>query len=234
MRRLGLFFLLSVMTVFGAIVSMEQAVCLKAPAEEAAVHRSITLTLHAPPKPAKKAVPKPQPEPKKPVKAEPKPVQKKVSSKPKPQPKPKPVPKPVKAAEPEPEAKPLPKPPEEVPQQPQPTPAVTDTPEPPPQRSSAVMKALEDYYSRLYRRISENRRYPAQARRFGIEGEVGVAFEIDDSGRIVDSLLLEPSGSRLLDREAIQVFERISRFEAPPPGLGQRRFEVTIAYTLKH
>jgi protein TonB len=231
MRRLGLFFLLSVMTVFGAIVSMEPKMRLKAPADEADRHRCVTLTLHAPakpePKPVKKAEPKPKP--KKQVKPTPKP-------KTKPKPKLKPAVKPKPQPEPEPAAEPLPQ--EAVQQEPRPAPEASraePVPESAPQQqSSAVVKALEEYYSRLYRRISENRRYPAQARRFGIEGKVGVAFEIDDSGRIVDSSLLKPSGNPLLDRESMQIFRRISRFEAPPPGLGQRRFEVTIAYTLKH
>jgi protein TonB len=238
MKRLGLFFLLSVMTVFGAIVSMEQAISPKAREKEAEMQRCVTLTLHAPAKPEPKAENKAQPKPK------PKPQEKKPQ--PRPQPKPKPEPKteskpaPEKASEaaPQPEepkadseTEPLPQPQEAV-QQPAPE-AARAAESAPPQQNRAFGKALEEYYSRLYRRISENRRYPAQARRFGIEGEVGVAFEIDDSGRIVDSRLLRPSGNPLLDREATRIFERIGRFEAPPLGLPQRRFEVTIAYSLR-
>jgi TonB family protein len=234
MKRLGLFFLLSVMTVFGAIVSMEPKMRLKTQAEEADTHRCVTLTLHAPAKPEPKPVKKAEPEPKPKNQVKPKPKPKPaVKPEPKPLPKPAPVQKPVSKPEPEKahEAPPLPQ--EVVKEQPQPAPAASQA-EPSPQQSTTIVKALEDYYSRLYRQISENRRYPVQARRFGIEGKVGVAFEIDDSGAVVGSSLLKPSGNPLLDRESMQIFRRISRFEAPPPGLGQRRFEVTIAYTLKH
>ena len=230
MKRLGLFFLFSVMTVFGAIVSMEQAISPKAEEKEAEMQRCVTLTLHTPPKPApkpeNKAEPQPKPAPKKQAEPKPKPVATAMA-----EPKPAPVPEPETAPKPKPE--PIAE--EALPQAAavQSTPQPEQKPEPSPQQASLAVKALEEYYSRLYRRISENRRYPEQARRFGIEGEVGVAFEIDDSGRIVDSRLLRPSGNPLLDRESMRIFERIDRFEAPPLGLPQRRFEVTIAYSLR-
>lgn len=214
MKRLGLFFLLSVVTLFGAMSAVGELRQLCAPAKKIAEHKPLILAVYEAPKPTAKPLPKP-------------------AAKPKPLPKPKTEPLPKPAAKPT--AKPLSKP------KPAPEPESMDTPKAvskpaqtahSPQNASAPLDEQENYYAKLYGQISRYKAYPARARRFGVEGNVCVAFEIDDSGRIVITELEHSSGSRLLDYAALGIFETIGVFEAPPKSLKQRRFEIIIEYTL--
>lgn len=233
MKRLGLFFLLASLSVFGAIgaaVSHRKALPVAAPQQQ----KRVAVTLYSAPKPAPKVEKKPEA---KPV------VTKKVLSKPKPKPKPKPKkrPEPPKKPEPnprdpEPQAVAEPEPvaaPEPDAQAASTAAAKAETPpEPAAAAGGALQRPIDAYYAKLYRRISRYKGYPAPAKRFGIEGEVTVAFRIDGEGKIVETALQKGSGSRILDRAAREIFKRIGRFEKPPVGMDERRFEIIIEYYL--
>ena len=165
------------------------------------------------PPPPRRAPPPPRPKPKPKVKAKPKP---------KPKPRPHPVARPV--------VRPAPPPPE-APAPPQPTPAEgvegsataapVATPSPPiappsgpvahggstvgpgavagppgPGRTTAIVA--------LYRRLEDHRSYPLQARRRGIEGTVGLRFQVAPDGTLAGADVARTSGSSLLDRAALR------------------------------
>jgi protein TonB len=74
------------------------------------------------------------------------------------------------------------------------------------------------------------RNYPALLRNAGIGGQVLVWFYIDDSGRVVKTLLKEPSGYPTLDEAAIKVAE-IMRFE---PAINRdKKVAVWVAIPIK-
>jgi len=71
-----------------------------------------------------------------------------------------------------------------------------------------------DTVAELIRHLEAHRRYPAQARRRGIEGTVGLAFRVAPEGDLLVAEVRQPSGSRLLDRAALRTLERA--FPLPP------------------
>jgi len=71
-----------------------------------------------------------------------------------------------------------------------------------------------DTIAELIRHLEAHRRYPAQARRRGIEGTVGLAFRVAPDGDLLVAEVRQPSGSRLLDRAAVRTLERA--FPLPP------------------
>lgn len=71
-----------------------------------------------------------------------------------------------------------------------------------------------DTIAELIRHLEAHRRYPAQARRRGIEGTVGLAFRVAPDGDLLVAEVRQPSGSPLLDRAAVRTLERA--FPLPP------------------
>jgi protein TonB len=51
-------------------------------------------------------------------------------------------------------------------------------------------------------------RYPAAARRRGVEGTVLVRLKVDGRGRVLDAEVLRSSGSKLLDEAAASALRR--------------------------
>lgn len=236
MRRLLLFFFLACLSVFGAIAGVVHYPEQSTAEAERSSEKPVMLTFYTPPVPepvktetpvrkkvqkaAAKPVPKPRPEEKRVEKPNPQPlkqVQQAVTE-------PEEVPAVVQAEE----ALPVE---EKTPASAVPTeePVSSEVPQP---SKSAPQHIVEAYYGKLYSRISRQKYYPHQARRFGIEGEVTVVFLLDSEGRIVETKLLKKSGSPLLDRAALEIFRQIEQFEKPPETMAKRSFEITIDYHL--
>jgi protein TonB len=234
MRRLSLFFLLASLSVFGAIGAVVQHQNDPKTPGPIMRQKTITLSLYAPPKPETAKAKQPKNEKKRTAKPKPKP-------KPNPTPQPKPKPEAITVPEPKQQPDPIeptPSRPEDFTKtetvKPKESAVVTQTSDrPQPMRSEASARnVLEEYYAKLYHRISRQKYYPPRAKRFGVEGEVGVVFVLDNSGRIVDATLLRESGRRCLDRAALEIFRQIGQFDKPPETMTKRRFEITIDYHL--
>lgn len=58
----------------------------------------------------------------------------------------------------------------------------------------------------LYKFINKNLKYPAQARRMGIEGTVYVSFVVDENGNMVDINIAKGIGAGC-DEEVLRIFE---------------------------
>ncbi|MGD9884668.1 MAG: TonB family protein, partial [Reyranella sp.] len=76
--------------------------------------------------------------------------------------------------------------------------------------------------------LAANRRYPEEARRRGVEGEVTVRFSVAADGRVTDVAIAAASGSSALDGAAAAML-RGARL--PPPGTDVTR-TVRIRYRL--
>jgi len=75
---------------------------------------------------------------------------------------------------------------------------------------------IEENLQRLIRELIEARkRYPEAARRRGEEGEVELRLAVDPDGRLRDCTLYSPSGSTILDRDAVRLVQSIFPIEAP-------------------
>jgi protein TonB len=76
----------------------------------------------------------------------------------------------------------------------------------------------------LRSRISENKIYPQVARKRNVEGVVQILLSLDEHGEAVELMIIESSGSRILDKAALQLIQKVLPYEH---GLG-RGFSVQI------
>ncbi|MDY7026903.1 MAG: TonB family protein [Spirochaetota bacterium] len=73
---------------------------------------------------------------------------------------------------------------------------------------------IEENLQRLIRELIEARkRYPEAARRRGEEGAVELRLAVDPDGRLRDCTLYRPSGSTILDRDAVKLVQSIFPIE---------------------
>jgi protein TonB len=103
-------------------------------------------------------------------------------------------------------------------------------------KSSASSRALEQsYLAGLRRAIAKKRRYPASARRRSETGVVSVSFVIARNGRIDGVRVDKSSGSRALDKAALDTLRRLKRYKPIPKDIGRTswRLRVPIRFALE-
>jgi protein TonB len=82
----------------------------------------------------------------------------------------------------------------------------------------------------LRRIVQKSLRYPETARRKGIEGAVAVQFTLGTEGYAKDMVVSVSSGSRILDRAALQSISKI--FPYPDPPEAPLHFTIPVTYRL--
>lgn len=88
---------------------------------------------------------------------------------------------------------------------------------------------LRAYYAGVFAALSAGRRYPAAARRLGLEGRALVAVKIDRAGRLVaPPRIVESTTHEILDAEAVILVEKRAPFPAVPPTYPGRELEMTV------
>lgn len=85
-------------------------------------------------------------------------------------------------------------------------------------------EAVREWQRDIVLRISKVRKYPPQARKERIEGEVRVRFTLDQYGAILSSEIETSSGSWVLDEAALAVFDEIGKLPTPPRYFEGERF----------
>lgn len=76
---------------------------------------------------------------------------------------------------------------------------------------------MRSYGRGVYGAVQGQQRYPAAARRLGLEGKGVVKIRIDRRGRLVGKPMIHTStGHDVLDKEALAMVERAAPFDAPP------------------
>lgn len=95
---------------------------------------------------------------------------------------------------------------------------------------------LEAYVGELSRRVAREQRYPAQARRLGLEGTVRVRLRLRRNGTLAGPPEVEgPAGASLLDAEALRMVEAAAPFAPLPevlPG-SEREFVIPVRFALR-
>jgi protein TonB len=135
-------------------------------------------------------------------------------------PPPKPKPKPVQHVEPKPEpappheARPAPPPPQVAV-----APAVTAPPRP---------RVTPGYEGELVARLERALRYPRELRVRGIGGAPLVRFTLDRSGKVLAFSLVQSSGHRALDEEALATVRRADPLPPFPPEMTQGEHDFTV------
>jgi protein TonB len=121
-------------------------------------------------------------------------------------------------------ALPMPEPPkpepsaEEKPPTAPPSTVAVATPAPPVAGADVqpVSAAVRRWQSALVAHIERFKRYPAEARARGERGYAKVAFTIDRDGRVLESRIVESSGSPEFDRESLAMLTRAQPMPKPP------------------
>ena len=98
-----------------------------------------------------------------------------------------------------------------------------------------AQEAILRYQDMVKQRIEEVRKYPSWAKRQGIEGNVYLSFIVLSNGLSKDTEIIHPSGSKILDEEAVATIKRANPFPPIPKEITQDFvfIEVTIVFTLK-
>ena len=211
-----------------------------------------------PPEPVTEPEPETQPAPEPPAEPDPQPtVEPEPDPEPEPEPdplpEPAPEPKPAVEPDPQPRLRPAPKP---VDQRPTESPPVDQPPlkpqsEPEPQLAqppasaptlpqapagpaASAPRAAEQadlrarYKAQLLAAIERHKHYPARARRRGIEGQVQVGFSVMADGSLQDIHVVKGSGSKVLDKAALEALRKLGRVQPIPAELGLRRWELVV------
>ncbi len=91
------------------------------------------------------------------------------------------------------------------------------------------------YTDMIRQRIQEALVYPTSARKDGIEGKSFVKFTIDKYGNVVSVILVQSSGSVLLDEASLKAIYHASPFPHIPDALCKERmtFVQGLTFTLK-
>jgi protein TonB len=99
-----------------------------------------------------------------------------------------------------------------------------------PQEGSAVENAkLQDAWNRaIMTHLGKHKRYPEQARRRHVEGEVMIRFVFDRAGTVLRAEVAKSSGSPLLDEEGIKLMGRASPLPSLPPHMRADQTELVV------
>jgi periplasmic protein TonB len=108
-------------------------------------------------------------------------------------------------------------------------------PAPSPSRNTNTANLMQYYKSALRQAILQNKRYPALAKRRGIEGRTVVGFTVHHTGVISNIRVIASSDEASLDRASVSAIQQVGRFRAFPPGVTSRaiNLSVTIRYQLQ-
>ncbi|MFC1876537.1 energy transducer TonB [Thermodesulfobacteriota bacterium] len=74
------------------------------------------------------------------------------------------------------------------------------------------------YTDLVQKKIEAVKQYPKRAQRRNDQGVVKIVFTIGNDGEIVSANIIKSSGSRILDRTAIDAVKKASPFARPPNG----------------
>jgi TonB family protein len=91
-------------------------------------------------------------------------------------------------------------------------------------QSIAVWKAA------IVTKIDEKKHYPEAAVAYREHGVARVFFAIDREGRLLESRIVQSSGSANLDAAALDTLKRVEPFPPPPDSLKGERIDLTIPF----
>ncbi len=84
------------------------------------------------------------------------------------------------------------------------------------------------YRAALVARLQAHRRYPRQAQRRGLEGQVDVQFELAASGQVRSRRVVQSSGFPVLDLAGLATIDRASPLPAVPAAFGAGPYVFTV------
>ncbi len=120
------------------------------------------------------------------------------------------------------------------------TPPAFTAPPPPPEPPKPSAPSQQDmdaartlYGNLLAREIAKHKQYPKVAQMRGWQGRVIVELQIDGSGNVLSSIIHDPSGYEVLDRQALEMVKKASPFPSPPDALRGRTFNILVPVSFR-
>ncbi len=95
---------------------------------------------------------------------------------------------------------------------------------------AASAKYLKNNYAYIRDRILRNVSYPNRARKMGWQGKVALSFIITASGYVRDFKVIQSSGFKILDNDAIETVKRTAPFPKP---INEANIAISIVYRLE-
>ncbi len=95
---------------------------------------------------------------------------------------------------------------------------------------------MQGYGRGIYGAVAKKKRYPAAARRLGLEGTVKVKLLIDRHGKLIGKpSVVVSSGHAILDEQALLMVKRSAPFPALPVEFGKdvATIVIPVRFTLK-
>jgi protein TonB len=93
---------------------------------------------------------------------------------------------------------------------------------------------MSGYAKIIQRRILENLNYPDSAREAGFQGTVKLSLHLSYQGELLEAILKESSGYKILDDQAVNVAQEIVSYPPFPSSVEQEDLwiDVPIVYKL--
>lgn len=88
--------------------------------------------------------------------------------------------------------------------------------------------SVSNYPGKVYAKLRRSLRYPSEARRKRIRGEVHVSFTVSRSGGVGGVRLARSSGSPVLDNAALETVRRAAPFPEIPAAAGRSSWSFTV------
>lgn len=121
-----------------------------------------------------------------------------------------------------------------------PSPPIEPTPKPiveSPPKPVAVSQDLDaarnSYGSQLFRELAKYKQYPRLAQMKGWQGIVKLELQMDASGNVASSNILESSGYEALDKQALEMLRKATPLPLPPEALRGKEFKIVIPIAFK-
>jgi protein TonB len=93
---------------------------------------------------------------------------------------------------------------------------------------------LMDYTNIIKKRIMDNLTYPTSAKEAGFQGTVRLNLHLSYRGEILDAVIKESSGYKILDDSALATAKGVASYPPFPPSIDEKKLwiEIPIAYNL--
>lgn len=92
---------------------------------------------------------------------------------------------------------------------------------------------LSSYIRQVKIKAQQQKRYPRMARMRGTQGTTVVALGLNQVGNLLSTHLLESSGSKILDKEAIAAIKRAAPYPPIPKELNKNSMQIKMAFVFK-
>ena len=99
--------------------------------------------------------------------------------------------------------------------------------------SQAGNAAVSNYPGKVVSKLRRSRRYPREAQRQRLTGEVRVAFTVSSNGSVSGIRIVRSSGSPVLDQAAVATVQRAAPFPKIPADAGRSSWPFTVPLEFK-